>query len=425
MDIINRGSNSLARFITSKKYWGPKTTKLQLYTLLRLAKHIDEPYRSKAQKCIAGLCKRHGFAIPKPPSPLIIPFLANTSFKKDLQTSLGQHIQNHRAQLLPLHWPSITLVEGKHKQLGDCVFSYKQWHTIFLVQPPETCECQQFLQLHPNAPQVNNHIAGGMSLVGFQSPLSEIASASAKDSFYAAKQKYTEQITRQFEKWSSRNNHAPLPRIPRLVHQLWPEHLKAVQLEQKYTFKDVTRLKNEVKDFVVHCQDHAPAKFCIYCPMGYYNANKKVFGDPEIFGKLDLPPSAVQATMKRRIPTNLLQSYPWGFNFDKCLPSSYLLLKEKKLYQKGRPIISYADTICADFFSMIGKLLTDLLPKTYPDTFGHLNIQQVFQKIHEYLNDGSEVEHSEFHNDDLVGFYVSVPHDRALWRQSRTSSSHI
>ena len=118
--------------------------------------------------------------------------------------------------------------------------------------------------------------------------------------------------------------------------------------------------------------------------------------------------------MKRRIPANLLESYPWGFNFDKCPPSSCLLLKEKKLYQKGRPIISYADTICADVFSMIGKLLTDLLPKTYPDTFGHLNIQQVFQKIHAYLKDGSEVEHSEFHNDDLVGFFVSVPHDRIM-----------
>ena len=242
--------------------------------------------------------------------------------------------------------------------------------------------------------------------------LQDIAGASAKDSFFPAKAAFTRTIEMQLKKWSKRNNSAPFPKPTSIVHSLWPAHLKTLDSKAAYQFKHVAELSAAMQDLVIHCQDHAPTKFCAFCPTVYYEANKRTFADTSIFGSSELSPSLLHASFSDLIPADILRKYPWGFQLDAMLPSSYLLLKEKKLFQKGRPIISYAGTICAEFFSLLGKLLTDLLPKTYPQTYGHKKIEEVFVAIHKYLETDPEADTALMNNDDLVGFFVSVPHAR-------------
>ena len=410
-DALALGSIHLKRFSTMRDLWSKHTPKLRLYTLLRISHHIDEPFKSRTLRALKRLFIRHQLHWPDQPRPLIVPFLAPISFKPCLASILRDHIHTYKAQLTPLHWPSVTIVEGKHRQLGDALYNWRLWHKKFLVKPP-ICPCAAYLALFPSAAQVNGHIAGSLDSFKFADHLQAIASASAKDAVYPAKVNFTSTLDKALTKWSRQNNNAPFPKTTSIVHKLWPSHLQQLKVRPAYQFKHISELSATLQDLLIHCQDHAPTKFCAFCPTLYHDVNKRTFNDKEVFGASDLTPTQLRYKFAELIPPDLLQKYPWGFQFDAMLPSSYLLLKEKKRYQKGRPIISYAGTICAEFFSLLGKLLTDLLPKTYPDTFGHKKIEAVFSAIHSYLLNDPEVESALMNNDDLVGFFVSVPHPR-------------
>ena len=414
LTIYQLGSNTVERFYAMKRLWAKNCTKLELYKLIRLCRHIDAPYQARAEQALHRLCRRHNMHFPNSPKALVIPFLSNPTFKTDLRKILQESITKHRPQLFPLHWPSTTVVEGKHRQLGDCIYNWRMWHKKFLIRTPVTCNCKEFLQMYPEAPSVEGHLAGAMSDIGLSPPLHVLTKASAKDSFYPSKQNFCELMQRQLDNWSDANNNAPRMKATAIVHKLWPAHLQCLQVDPRYTFKDIVQLKQTFEELMIHSEDHAATKFCVYCPKLYFDVNKSTFADRNIFGHLDSSPSEVQANFKHRIPNLLLNEYPWAFAFHRPLPTSYLLLKGKKRYKKGRPIISYDKTICSRFYSMIGKLLTDLLPRTYPEAFGHKSIEQNFSSISQFLEDDNFQENLEMHNDDLVGFFVSVPHDRIM-----------
>jgi hypothetical protein len=69
--------------------------------------------------------------------------------------------------------------------------------------------------------------------------------------------------------------------------------------------------------------------------------------------------------------------------------------------------------MCSGLFGILGKLLRDILPIAYPDTYGNRTMKQILKSIHRLLRDRRSNPDSRtvFGNSDLKGFFTSVPHD--------------
>ena len=409
--LYNLGATSFRRFEQMRVLWTSTQSIVEILTLVRMCQHIDEPFRSRAQRALTTLLIRRKKKWPTKPFPLVLPFLCNVDFKKVVQDMLKSHIQLRKDQLIPLHWPPIKVLEGKHQQLGDALYNWRKWQREFIIEPPQDCCCQSLLLSYPDAPAINGHVVGPGSEFPFPETLLSVLRASAKDSYYPAKKQYIASLQDIFQKWCRRNNNVPLLTAATLANKIWPAHLKALALRTVYTFADVVKVRKLLEGFVIHCEDHEPTRFCIYCPLHYFKVISRTFTDKSVFGQLQLGPSALLAMFPTLVPTDLLKRYRWGLNFESRLPSAYVLIKRKKAYEKARPIISYAGTTCAVLFSALGKILMDLIPKTYPANFGNGNIDQFFSEVHRYLQQEDIADHRMF-NDDLVGFFVSVPHER-------------
>ena len=205
-----------------------------------------------------------------------------------------------------------------------------------------------------------------------------------------------------------------MPSITKFVHEQWPVHLASLGHDDVIQFSHVTQLRVLLEDLVVHYEDHHPAKFCVFCPVFYFTVLEDMWHNQEVFGKISTPPTHMRHVLNAMVPDVIRQSYPWSFDLTLPIPYGYGLLKGQKSYKKARPVISYSSCTFGNLLQAIGRILTDLLQKVFPHTLGNLTIQDVFKKLHQYLDSDPEFETSELHNDDLVGFFVSVPHDLSL-----------
>ena len=154
----------------------------------------------------------------------------------------------------------------------------------------------------------------------------------------------------------------------------------------------------------------------------------KTLSDPNVFEEVRASPAQVHDFAKRSYPKHLKKRYPWAADFTNGLPYGYILPKSKKLFSTARPILGYSATPYAELFKALGKVLTDLIPLTYPSTFGNRSIVQCFEALKTFfqqLPTGTEV--IDF-NDDLKGFFTSVDHPsirEALDHLMRNTSKRI
>ena len=109
-----------------------------------------------------------------------------------------------------------------------------------------------------------------------------------------------------------------------------------------------------------------------------------------------------------------LKPYRWGVQETAKLPCSYLLLKQKKQFLKARPVISYRSFAVAAGPAAPSTLCLIMLPRVFPNSYGHQSLPEIFQGLHHYLStvDG-DIELREF-NQDLVGFFTSLPTDQIM-----------
>ena len=102
--------------------------------------------------------------------------------------------------------------------------------------------------------------------------------------------------------------------------------------------------------------------------------------------------------------------YRWGIQPNARLPQGLVFLKEKKEYKKGRSVIAYNRTLTEKTASAIEQMLQ----VCFPDHFGALTLPLIFRKIQDFFNTVPSDEDLRFINDDLIGFFNSVPQARIL-----------
>jgi len=91
-----------------------------------------------------------------------------------------------------------------------------------------------------------------------------------------------------------------------------------------------------------------------------------------------------------------------------------LFLKRKTDWQKGRTLISYFQSYQSTLLKAVSRGLDSMLREVWPHQLGQQSVPQICNTIHSAFREIPEEVHVQFLNDDLVGFFNSVPQDRLL-----------
>lgn len=130
-----------------------------------------------------------------------------------------------------------------------------------------------------------------------------------------------------------------------------------------------------------------------------------------------LPMTPPQATQCLNTPTQApwLKQYKWGYKANRPRPTAYILLKKKEKYFQGaRPIINYRFFTFETLLRATAIVLQQIHRQTYPHTFGHSDLPTNFQQLQRFFEHMDLDAQLTVHNQDLAGFFASIPADRIL-----------
>ena len=406
------GSNTLRSFDRIKELRSNRTSGHQVLALFKLASNMEEPFKSNVRSQLGKVLEFKNLVKPKHNKPLSLPHLAGQSFKGVFKQMLRDHVKENMESIPSFHIPTSTIVEAKHKTVESLLFNHFKFFKKWEDEPPTTCPCAKFLQKHPNAAQVDGHVASPADLMNLPTKVLRIAQYATNSQYYEAKEAYLQQILPRIEAWTKWHVLPPIPEstIRSKLDTVWPEHKKASQ--DTITSKDVFLIKQQTKGLVVHCQDHQPHRLCIFCPCLYHKTIKDTFFDPQVYEEINMTAEECIQHARDIIPDNINKSYPWGIAKKPKAARAYAFLKKKKKYKVARSIISYKNTILAKLLRATALVLFDVAQVAFPSSFGNLNMDQTWKYLHTFFQELDLESHLSFHNDDLTGFFTSIPQQR-------------
>ena len=103
----------------------------------------------------------------------------------------------------------------------------------------------------------------------------------------------------------------------------------------------VQNCKKALQDVVVQCEDHRPNHLMAFFPQFYFASVSRTWEYPLVFQEPDANADALKQWVFQQIPKGLKSRYPWGVDASGSLPVGFVLLKRKKMFRKGRTIVSY------------------------------------------------------------------------------------
>ena len=133
------------------------------------------------------------------------------------------------------------------------------------------------------------------------------------------------------------------------------------------------------------------------------------------------------------IPAGLRSRYKWGFRNEFITPYGIVHLKAKKQWQKGHTIISYFHSLSGNLLRITSRALDIILQHLFPQHPGQLSIPQLWRHFHCYLTQTPTDINLHATNDDLVGFFSSVPQHRLIdavhsmiqqWQSQHSTHTH-
>ena len=143
----------------------------------------------------------------------------------------------------------------------------------------------------------------------------------------------------------------------------------------------------------------------------------RTFNDDKVFSKhYSSEQQAKEAALQACSP-RIRQLYAWGIHPESPLPSSYIFPKRKKLWAKARPVITFSGTVFSPLLTVVATLLNTMANDVYPEGFHFRDVFTTFRDLKKFFQSFQErFDKDDYYmdNDDLSGFYTSVPQDRIL-----------
>ena len=413
--LFNLASYNLNSFLASKKIRGKDFDQLQLYALYRQSQHMEAPHKQKAQNLLKQAFVFRNLSIPNHNKPLALPDLAHESFGTNLKLWLRSIILKHKNVALPFHLPSHSVIVKKHRTLANCVHNWKSW-ALSITAPPSTCNCSLFVAKFPRTTLTEGHIMGDASCFKhLPKDVFEVLNANSSDTVYPSLEEYVEKTSSIITAWIQ-HHHLPQHIVTEwnsYIRSEWTAHSKAV--ETKWNFKKVSAFRHCFKDFVIQSEDHAPSKLCVFCPMKYFQLHIKTLADPSVFKVHSVSPTSTKLACVQQFPKVLRTRYKWGIRPRAPIPNSYIFPKRKKAWTTARPLITFYKTQFSTLWKALGKLLYDLTCKAYPHSWHNTTLPQTFNNLRRFLEKNKhDLWDFVLINDDLKGFFTSVPHERII-----------
>ena len=406
------------RFETSKHLRSGATTNWDVYALWRLAQHVEQPERSRCLSELRSILHFRNCTIPKGNKPLTLPFLSHPTFPTQVKHWLRKHIVGHKNLAIPLHLATHRPREQAYLTLNSILHNFRQWDNTPLQDLPP-CQCANFLLQHPHSVHHSGHIATTLDTLSLPPHLQHYKHCNGLSTAFPTWERYKQQITTTFFQWLKhhgmpvQNTDHITNKLHTFLQQQWHQHKQHLARHTFFHVPEVFQLKRIITDqFIIHHADHETARPRIFCPHLYLKAASTTWGDPTLFTPIPDTPSEANTKLLHTIPTWLAQKYKWGINTQSTLPQGFVFLKQKKQWAKGRTIISYKNSTLARLLKAVAIALDTMVKQTWPSAPGNASTPELWKALHTYMHTTSTSIHLNMINDDLVGFFNSVPHQK-------------
>ena len=252
--------------------------------------------------------------------------------------------------------------------------------------------------------------------MSFQDPvLREFAYANSKSLVFPSKDKYGKQASVAF-KWC-KTHFVPLETLPswvQFIQQQRDIHLRHLRHRPKFHEAHVLKMKDIIcSDWVVHLADHESTHLMVFCPKFYFQSCYRVWSDEKVFKPMSMSIPAAKLFLCSHVPSDIFRKYPWGFNPDAKLPAGQIFLKRKKSFKSGRTIISYKNTALGPILRAAAICIDQMVNTVWPGSLSR-SVPQIWSELHALFAQCPAHLDLELLNDDLVGFFNSVPQVRIL-----------
>ena len=416
--------HTLSSFQTSTAIRSGKYTDLEIYAFRRMAASLEEPDRSRVLHLLHSALSFRNLTPPKANKPFTIPFLSHNTFSSSTEKWLRTLIQHHMHHVIPFHPPTTKLREAAHKTLRSRLYNHKRWEELFSTHPTAAdmpCSCHHMhTLLRPNhtPPLYDGHYVLTLEDLQLPSHLELFLQANMNSTFFPTKTQYFQHFEQQLTYWL---RHHGLPTalhqhsLP-FLHQQWKQHIDNILYTPRFTSRNVTQLQQFLTDkLVLHHADHELQNLRLFCPQHYFHGCLTTWNTPQLFLPLpDLTAQQLHQFLTQSFPASIRKAYPWGFRTKFYTPHGVVFLKQKKSWRKGRTVISYFRSIAGTLLRATSKALDIMLLHLLPQHPGQLSIPNLWQHLHNHFQTTPEDIHLTPINDDLVGFFNSVPQQRLV-----------
>ena len=391
----------------------------EIYAFFRLAGHLEEPLRSQARHKMKQAFQFRNLTKPPQNSPLTIPFLAHQHFSTAVSRWLRDHILFHKEVAIPLHLPTAKLREAAYPTIRSMLHNHRrveQWWNLEDVNSLPCC-CRWIRQHSLCDFPESEHLAVALEELDLPPQLEIFKSANANSTYFYSRQPYFELFSSRVYSWTRQHGLPPFTdaEIWIFFNDQWKAHTDELRRTDRFSFQKIKHLQQWLhQSAVLHHADHEQAKLTVFCPRLYFRGAWNTWDDPQLFQRLHISLEDAQARINTALPRALQNKYKWGVNKKSTLPYGFVFLKKKKQFLKGRTLISYYNSRFGRLLQVTARTLDSMVLQLWPQSMGQLAVPQIWSRIHKFFHATPTDFVLANINDDLVGFFNSVPQDRVL-----------
>ncbi len=217
------------------------------------------------------------------------------------------------------------------------------------------------------------------------------------------------------ERWQVPNRFRHLWNL--VLHQAWESQL--LNLKQSHDLmatrhKQIHQEIRMLKRFVLCPADHHPHQTFVACPTHYHLLLQKTYFQADVFELCTVGPLALRdrlSQLARQELPNIVQTL---INPEGILPYAYILPKPSKMFEKARPIISYMLSRNPKLGQLVGALVYELCRSIFDGLQLDRTVQDIITAIQKTFADIPEDVELDLQQQDLSGFFNSVPHSRMI-----------
>ena len=378
-----------------------------LYLLYRLVHQIDEPWKGRAKKALTQCLEFRGAA---PPSNIPMALHSLAVDVKELCRIWLRELVTTQSCLFPwFHLPSTSIVYKKSPPLKNHVFNFRKflrgWHA---EDEPQCPGCQGLFT-------GTVFRSSGRMFATLSSVLPSIflGHINLSDSVFPTYNQWMENAQDQFHRWRRRW------RLPERFAMTWTyqaEHMWKMHARKSavVSMRSHRRDLKALKGYILCPADHHPHQAHLSCPVHYHWLLRKTFLDEEVFRVSSIGWHTVferiLGVAKDTLPSHIFRL----LDAHGHCPSAYILPKPSKMFNKARPIISYTLSWNEKLGQFIGHLVLSLISSIFGDVSLDRKVVDIILGFHRLFRDVPCQWELDFEQQDLSGFFNSVPQSRML-----------